>query len=106
MIKVGIDNVNIERITDEMFSNLFNRTLSEDEKNEYSSNINKYEFIASHFAAKEAFIKATKNNKIGYKEIELLHFEDNSPYIRYKNEIIKSISITHDKICTAIVILE
>ncbi len=105
MLKIGIDNVNLERLTDSMIENL-EKILTENEKKEYEVCKNKKEFIASHFACKEAFIKAMNDKTIGFRKIELLHNIDGSPHLYYLGKEIGQVSITHDLVCTAVVILD
>lgn len=83
---IGIDIEKIERF--EKFNKKeLNRIFTKKEI-EYC---NKYSQSYSHFAGmwcvKEAFIKALKNKTISLKDIEVLHNEDNSPYINITKKL-------------------
>ncbi len=101
---LGIDNVALSRITDDILRRFPKRILSDREYEEFESTKNKREYLASRFAGKEAFIKATSNKKIKLADVEILNDSDGKPHIYYKNKECGLISITHDIICTVIVI--
>ena len=105
MISNGIDLVLINR-----FKNLINnkRFLEDNFNNSEIDYINKHnslDTIAGIYAAKEAFLKALKKgiNNYSLKDIEILHDNNNCPYINLHNNLKKdfninniSISISHD----------
>ena len=81
MIKgIGIDIVEIERIKDKI--NIFNKVLTIKEIEIFNSlnDLQRIEFLAGRFAAKEAYYKAKNDKSIGYLDIEVLNDEDGKPY--------------------------
>lgn len=103
-MSVGIDNVLIERM-DNVSPSFPKKILSKREFEQYENAKNKKEFLAGRFAAKEAYIKASGNLKIKYNEIEVLSDENGKPRIYIDDKEVGDISITHDLVATAIVIL-
>ncbi|OPZ34533.1 MAG: Holo-(acyl-carrier-protein) synthase [Tenericutes bacterium ADurb.BinA155] len=92
---IGCDIVKMSRIkTDPDFVALI---LSEKEQAIYATRHNKIEFLAGHFAAKEAFLKALGTGLAGapLKTIEILYQETGAPYIVY-NKQQYAVSISHD----------
>lgn len=94
---VGIDLVTISSIKDpELFSK---GILSEEEYNVYLKREKKLEFLASRFAAKEAFLKACGKGILGFdlKEISVINKESGQPVLIYKNVEYTNVSISHEK---------
>jgi holo-[acyl-carrier protein] synthase len=105
-MSVGIDIVEISRI--ELNDKFINFVLSKEEISLLEKRINKEEFLAGRFAAKEAFLKA--NGKgiggIPLKEIKVLNEETGKPYIICNEIKYEDVSISHEKhYAVAIVIL-
>ena len=103
MIKgIGVDLVKIERFknVDEYF---VNRILTSEEKKEYLIRPDKTKYLASRFAAKEAYFKATQD--IHYLKISILNNENGAPYILNKKNIHLSLS-DEDEYVIAYLILE
>lgn len=105
-MEVGIDIVKISRL--ENREDFAKKILSEEEYTLYLHREDKAQFLAGRFAAREAFVKATKG-KISFHEfssIQVLYDENHAPYLEYLNVRYK-VSIAHDgDYATAIVILE
>ena len=106
MISNGIDMINIHRFQDLMRKEKFMNSIFTKEELNYieKSNFN-VSTIAGIFAAKEACLKALKQGIKNYKmtDIEILHNQNNAPYILLHNQIKKdfpienlSLSISHD----------
>ena len=108
---IGVDILEIDRI----------KSIAEDEqklkkiftKNEieyFNKFKNKYERICGHFCAKEAVKKAFFCPKeLSFLDIEILHNNDNSPYVLIKNKKNENIhiSISHSKrVCVAFCLIE
>ena len=106
MISNGIDMINIHRFQDLMRKEKFMNSIFTKEELNYieKSNFN-VSTIAGIFAAKEAWLKALKQGIQNYimTDIEILHNQNNAPYILLHNQIKKdfpienlSLSISHD----------
>lgn len=103
---VGVDLCKISRISlDERFIDF---VLSDKEKKAMNKRIKKEEYLASRFAAKEAFLKANHKGlgEIKMNEIEVLNYENGAPYIVCNNIVYKNVSISHeDEYAIAVVII-
>ena len=103
MIKgVGVDIVKISRFND-VSEHFINRVLTKEEKEEYLKRENKPKYLASRFAAKEAYFKATQD--AGYLHVSILNKENGAPYILNKENIHLSLS-DEDEYVVAYLILE
>ena len=94
---IGIDIVEIKRISlEDRFIDL---VLSDREKELLEKRVNKKEFLAGRFAAKEAFLKANHKGlgDIPLKNIEVLNLENGQPFIIYNNNEYFEVSISHEK---------
>lgn len=103
-MKVGIDNVLIDRM-EKVSPSFPKKILSKKEFEQYEKSKSKKEFLAGRFAGKEAYMKASGNLFKKYDEIEILDDENGKPRLYIENKEEGDISITHDYIATAIVIL-
>jgi len=118
---IGIDLVEInriERIYKKWGDRFINKILTPREKDSSTGEISRY--LASRFAAKEAFVKALGTGfsaGIGLKDIEIISELNNPPTIRLygkpleiqkKNKIKRIfLSISHEKnMATAMVVIE
>lgn len=106
MISNGIDIVNIHRFQELVKKENFMNSIFTTQELDY---IEKRNFnlatIAGLFCAKEAFLKSIKKGIQNYtlKEIEVLHDDNNAPFLTLHNQIKKdfpienlSLSISHD----------
>ena len=95
---LGVDIVKVDRISlEEGFVNFI---LSSKEKEIFATKgVNKQQFLAGRFAAKEAFLKANHMGlgEIPLKEIEVLYGEKGNPIIVHNNNIYEEVSISHEK---------
>ena len=94
-MRIGTDIVEIARLNDH--ERLAKRILSDKEYSLYSERTNKQEFLAGHYAAKEAFLKATGKG-LGFaslNKIEVLYDTDGAPYVLY-DDVVYPTSISHD----------
>lgn len=79
----------------------FRRTFTEAERMEASARHDRAQFYAARFAVKEAVAKALRC-RTDLREIESLHREDGSPYVRLSENLQKlgvsrlHLSITHE----------
>ncbi|MCK4545189.1 holo-ACP synthase [candidate division WOR-3 bacterium] len=85
MIKgIGIDIIEIERIgnlINHYGDRFLNRIFTKNEIR-YGKSKSNFESFAGMFAAKEAFIKASCENNINFKDIEILHNQNKRPYYK------------------------
>lgn len=95
MMQIGTDIVEIKRVP--LKESFLSGVLSGDERKLYEESPDKASFLAGHYAAKEAFLKALGTGLSGAKltAIEVLYEEGGRPYIRYKGSRY-SVSISHD----------
>lgn len=103
---IGIDIVQIERVEKD-FGLLAQRILSEREMQEMQKRPLKgqYEYLASRFAAKEAYVKASGNKSVTYREVETLDDENGRPHLYYRGKETGEVSIAHDTYAVAVVLL-
>lgn len=95
---VGIDIVENRRVREILgrYGERFLRKVFTEKEIEYiEKRSRKIETVSGMFAAKEAFIKASKR-KIAFKSIEVLH-EGKVPYIRFNGLTFKNVSISHER---------
>lgn len=94
-VKIGCDIVLVKRC--EGNEALARGILSPYEAEEYGKRVNKAEFLAGHFAAKEAFLKAegTGLAKARLSEIEIRYRKGGQPYLLFGGKEYEC-SISHD----------
>lgn len=95
---VGIDIVDIARIKDimERYGERFLNKVFTDEEIRYAQGKKRVqESLAGRFAAKEAFMKAM-GKRLSWREIEISQV-DARPYICYKNDLYRGVSISHER---------
>ena len=99
-MEIGID---IEK--NDRFKNLSEKQLkeifSEQEINYAKKFLNFHEHLCAFWCVKEAFVKATKNQKVEFLKIETMHNSDGSPYISFNDEIkliLKNLNCSNVKI--------
>ncbi len=103
---IGVDIVLISRFQ-ESYLDIASRFLSDSEREEMKS----YEacrqvtYVASRFAGKEAYIKASSSKKAKLSDIEILNSIDGKPHLYYKKKECGEISLSHDEYCVAFVLL-
>lgn len=105
-MSVGIDLCQISRI--KLEQRFIDFVLSIKEQELMNKRKKKEEFLASRFAAKEAFLKANQKGlgEIKMNEIEVLNKENGAPFIIFNNKIYENVSISHDgDYAVAVVIL-
>ena len=101
---IGIDNADIKRFKNK--DKLAKRILSSSELEEYYLRKDKASFLASRFALKEAYYKASNDKSTSYDLIEVRKQDNGKPILFVNNkEISALISLTHDKIASAIIII-
>lgn len=107
---VGIDLIDAERIQNAMdrYGNRFIlKILGDDEFQMFNNKVNKCQFLAGRFAAKEAVIKtlgAFFERKIRFRDLQVLNDLYGKPYVHLEDNIRErlmdkevKISITHEK---------
>lgn len=95
-MRIGTDLVKISRLSKPEESFL-KGVLSPYERGQYEKRADKAEFLAGHYAAKEAFLKALGTGLSGapLKEVEVHYEEMGRPYIQFRGERYEA-SISHD----------
>lgn len=95
---IGVDIVAIYRIQEiiEQYNERFlQKILCEKEMLEFNNVPNQAHYLAKHFAAKEAFVKALGTgfrNGINLKDIYIEHETDGRPVLRFDNKISEKIT--------------
>ncbi|MFK5883596.1 MAG: holo-ACP synthase [Candidatus Izemoplasma sp.] len=102
--QVGIDIVEFSRIKKMLSDAFINRILSLKELsylNKITNEKRKLEYIASRFAAKEAYTKVYKRfeSPLNFKDVSILKDKYGAPYIEtpYRSEDTILISISHSE---------
>jgi len=95
-MRIGCDLVDSSRLVSPSPSFL-SGVLSPKEKEEYDTRANKAEFLAGHYAAKEAFVKATGVglSLAPLNKIMVLYEKSGAPYIHFEDKDYPC-SISHD----------
>ncbi|MFA6796153.1 MAG: holo-ACP synthase [Bacilli bacterium] len=104
---LGVDIVNLERIKDN-YDDLARRLLSDKERAQlltYKAKTSKISYIGGRFAAKEAYVKASGNKLVNYKEVEIIDDMNGRPHIYINDCEIGEVSIAHDGYAIAVVSL-
>lgn len=99
-MRCGTDIIEIERIKSAFnkHRNFAGRIFTEGEIRRFAENGCRFEILAGMFAAKEAFSKylGTGIGKTAFRDIEVCHSADGSPYIRLRGvKSDASVSISH-----------
>jgi len=97
---LGVDIARIDRFDARMAE----RFLTEREREEYrsfTSEKRRKEYLAGHWAVKEAFVKAlgTGFGKISPKDVEVMYDQNGVPFVIFKGESLAGkslVSISHD----------
>ncbi|PID82423.1 MAG: hypothetical protein CSB16_01610 [Clostridiales bacterium] len=103
---LGIDIVYVPRIARLIEENdrFINRYFSDEEKVLFIKRSYSPEVVASNYASKEAFLKATKKEDVfDLRDMCILRHDSGEPYIEFKNKKLElkykdriDISISHD----------
>jgi holo-[acyl-carrier protein] synthase len=114
--KIGVDIVNIERISklnDYAINRLFNK-IEVDKANNITNEKSRVEFLAGRFAAKEALAKAlgVGFTKLIPSEIVITNLDSGQPEIKLEGKTLETypnlemqVSISHDYPCAVAVVL-
>ncbi|WP_028843501.1 2-amino-4-hydroxy-6-hydroxymethyldihydropteridine diphosphokinase [Pseudothermotoga elfii] len=107
IVGIGIDVVKIDRVE----LSLSKRILGPSEQLEFESIKDKKTYLAARFAAKEAFFKAigTGVKNYSFTDIEIIHNHAGKPLLLFHRDFyfnFAHISITHDFVAAAQIILE
>ncbi len=117
MYSVGIDSIEIARITNSIKNDRFiKKVYGDNELREISSRGLHPRSFAVSFAAKEAFSKAIGRGIVGFSlnEVELLHNELGAPYLHLSGKAKKiaddegykfSTSVTHTEDIATVIVL-
>lgn len=101
---VGIDLALVSRFKDK--ADLAKRILSPNEFSLYKKSHSPDAYLASRFAVKESYVKASNDKTIDYRAIEVQDDSTGKPHLLIDGKEINAfISITHEEEAGAIVIL-
>lgn len=104
IIGVGIDIADISRFEDK--ESLAERVLSPYEFETYKARVDKASFLASRFAVKESYVKASQDKMVDYRKLEVKKDDNGKPSLYLEGSLVKAfLSLSHDKEAIAIVIL-
>ncbi len=104
IIGVGVDTACISRFEDK--EDIAKRVLSESEFAEYIASVDKASYLASRFAIKEAYVKASSDKMVDYRRLTLRKDESGKPSLLLDCKPLKAfVSLSHDQNAVAIVIL-
>src|SRR6056297_3286531 len=94
VIGLGVDILEVSRIKnliDKYQDKFLTRIFTSKEINYCNNKKRKFESFAVRFSAKEAFMKAIKNNyNIAYKEIEIIKRKNNKPKVTLYKKALKA----------------
>lgn len=96
---IGVDMEEIVRFSNKKYekNKLFYEKIFTEQEIEYClSKLNPFPHFTARFCAKEAAIKALKNQKVSLKEIEIKMDSDKST-INFPNNIVGLVSMSHTK---------
>jgi phosphopantetheine--protein transferase-like protein len=101
---VGADVASIDRYRNQ--AKLAKRVLSPREFLAYTHAACPEEFLASRFAVKESYVKASGDKKVDYRTLEVKKERDGKPFLcRDGHRLPAFVSLAHDGVAFAIVIL-
>lgn len=103
---IGVDIVKISRFEDKSDA-FISRVYSKREIEELNlrNGQNKIEYLASRFASKEAYLKASGKMTTKLSTIETLNDENGKPHLFVNNIEVGEVSISHDTFAIAVVLL-
>ncbi len=111
IVGIGVDIVDISRVEEKISKKVL--TEAEIEQMERMKPQRRKEYIAGRFALKEAFFKAlgTGINGHSFKSVEFLSLESGRPVMKILKDFYPvfnyaHVSLSHDKLLVAVVILE
>lgn len=104
---IGIDIIKISRVYD-LHDDFPSKILSSKELEIYYSLLDedhKARYLASRWAGKEAYIKASGDKSVDFRRISIVSDEDGRPHLYVDEEENGEISLSHDGYAIAMVIL-
>ena len=103
---IGVDIVKISRFENKS-EKFISRVYSKREIEELNlkNGQNKSEYLASRFASKEAYLKASGKMTTKLSSIEALNDSNGKPHLFVNNEEVGEVSISHDTFAIAVVLL-
>ncbi|MDD4531953.1 MAG: 4'-phosphopantetheinyl transferase superfamily protein [Bacilli bacterium] len=102
---IGIDIVDLTRIVDD-YDKIGDRILSTNEKKQmltYESKLSKISYVGGRFAAKEAYVKASGDKTVIFKNVEVIDDKNGKPHIYINAREVGEVSIAHDGYAIAVV---
>lgn len=106
---IGIDIIKIARVY-KLEDDFPNRVLSREELERYQSfgedEDEKARFLASRWAAKEAYVKASGERSVDFRTISVMADESGRPHLRVRGVEVGEVSLAHDSYAIAIVQLD
>lgn len=114
MIKgIGIDLVDIARFKDKLYDAFIDRILSQEERHVFDGfkeEQRQMTYLASRFAAKEAYTKAVKHfdSPLNFKDVSVLNDAHGAPYLvsayQPHRPVWVSLSHTHTQVVAMVVL--
>lgn len=105
---IGIDIVKISRVY-KLEDDFPRRVLSEEELSRYQSfgadEEKKARFLASRWAAKEAYVKASGDKAVDFRTISVMADAAGRPHLRVAGREVGEVSLAHDGYAIAVVVL-
>jgi holo-[acyl-carrier protein] synthase len=104
ILGIGTDIAEIRRFDGK--EDLAKRILSAYEYGQYLSSPDPSSFLASRFAVKESYVKASGRKEVDYRDVETRKEEDGKPVLYVKGKRVPSfLSLSHDQVALAVLIL-
>lgn len=104
---LGVDIIKISRVY-KLEDDFPHRVLSADEMERYSSfedEEDKARFLATRWAAKEAYVKASGDKSIDFRKISVVSSSDGKPHLYVSGVEVGEVSLSHDHYAIAVVLL-
>lgn len=104
---LGVDIIKISRVY-KLEDDFPLRVLSKEEADRYLSfedEEEKARFLATRWAAKEAYVKASGDKTIDFRRISIITDIDGKPHLYVDNIEVGEVSLSHDHYALAVVLL-
>ena len=103
---IGVDIVRIDRFN-QVSQHFLERVFSQEEIEEYKNRDEsmKASYLASRFAAKEAYVKASGKTEIDFSKISILNDLSGRPHLYINGKEEGEVSLAHDEFAIAYVVL-
>ncbi len=105
---IGVDIIKISRVYN-LQDDFPERILSEEEYKRYLSfedEENKARFLATRWASKEAYVKASGNKTIDFRKISVMSDDSGRPHLYVCGKECGEVSLSHDGYAIAVVLIK